>query len=577
MGRPDIIVIGNSETAERCRRFFTKYGFRVSNYLRTSRLRLLDDAAPAGSGEPGTEGRITSNCPVVLATGPVRRVILRHKLHALGVPDELIIRHSYLYSLWMENLVDSLSFNSDWSPNEYVSYLLSHYPASGHNAIRVLAQCVSQKIEHATDRKKKTIGVYHATSAYRENLGSQEMYQGLKAQGYNVVYLFGKICGDQFESLDPSYFVGNGIIEYIEGIDILITSGLSLSLPKGCTTVYFVHDIYDSPAGRNEAARNQLFGPPRESPSLDRVDYSFLPSRCVMPSHKYSPDLRYPRVRTRPYCCIPGGYPKLDSNLRKIQAIAGPLDSIVYAPTVIGGNFAKYVSLPEYGQRIIDTLLTGFPSYRIIFRPHPHTLSTQYVKDIVARFSTCDKFSLDDNGSSYLDSYGRSALMVTDMSGTAYTFAFTTGRPVVFFSHREHDVAKAFKVSYYADREKVGCVATNLRELQENVALCLAEPDRMTEQVRRFRAWQMFNVGRSEQYFVDNFHHIAEDSRNPDWEYVVCPKAGRGFPDINLDALAKKLTDAVPLSMRLRLIDTVESLPKPVKNIVLAVKRLVVK
>ncbi len=383
---------------------------------------------------------------------------------------------------------------------------------------RKLSTYVSKQIKQDINNEQKTLGVYYPSPAYRSNLGSEKMYNKIRQQGYNVVFLFGTICNDEYEKRPYSYYVGGGIIKYLDLIDIFVFPTLTDDLPERSKKVLFVHDIYNSPRGKAETPIKPDDGKPMFAPPLlDELDYTFLPGTSVMPKSN-----RVPYIRKKPLCRIPGGYFKLDRNIRYFESKKCPIDSIIYAPTVCNDNFVNYVSLPEYGGKIIYALLENFPDYNIIFRPHPHTLDTKYVSEIVQQFSGNKRFAFDSNPSFYLDNYCRSRLMISDMSGTAFTFAFTTFRPVVFFSHNEAKVEDAFgHVHYFKDRNKIGCVATNIDELNEKVTMLLNRNDEFKEDIRKFRNSEIYNVGKAEDYFAENFHYITEGKKHKDWQYVV--------------------------------------------------------
>ena len=57
--------------------------------------------------------------------------------------------------------------------------------------------------------------------------------------------------------------------------------------------------------------------------------------------------------------------------------------------------------------------------------------------------------------------------MITDFSGTAYTFAYSTLRPVIFFSKNEKKFAKSeiSNLFYFKDRKIIGFVSKNLNQL----------------------------------------------------------------------------------------------------------------
>ncbi|MHC4742389.1 MAG: CDP-glycerol glycerophosphotransferase family protein, partial [Planctomycetota bacterium] len=342
-------------------------------------------------------------------------------------------------------------------------------------------------------------------------------------QGYNVIFLFGVLCDDEFEKRKHSYYAGHDIVNCLDFVDVFVIPTVMLGLPERARKVLFVHDIYDSPSGQAEVPRVSSNGKySLESAYRDELDYLFMPCTALVGKKNRI----YPLIRKKPLCRIPGGYIKLDHNIRYFEKNKAGVDSIIYAPTVTGGAFANYASVPKYGEQIVEAMLDFFGDYRIIFRPHPHTLETEDVRNIAERFSSNRRFVFDSNASSYSDNYCRSAVMVTDMSGTGFTYAFMTLRPVVFFSHREDDVAEVFNnVRYFEDRHRIGYVATTIEDLKCKVGCALKDCKRFARRIRRFRGESIFNLGRAEDYFAENFPYIAEGKRHKDWQYVVAPKS----------------------------------------------------
>jgi hypothetical protein len=523
----NIIVFSDSELAIDCHRFFTKYGFEVASFVLAKRTdKMLFDVPVFQLDEMDDKQLVDLDCPIIIASSnPAFISDVQKKLDSLMTEKHLVFEEPLIYSAWLEQLVDAISFNSTSTPNEYVEHLLVTHPAGlddGRNAAEALAKYLSQKIKQDIDAAKKTLAVYYPSSAYRMNLGSGQMYDKIRQQGYNVIFLFGVICNDEFEKRAYSYYAGHDIVNFLDFVDVFAIPTVMLGLPKRAKKVLFVHDIYDSPLGPEGLPRESADGEyPRESAFLDELDYVFLPCAAVMRRNRIRP-----LVRSKPLCRIPGGYIKLDHNIRYFENNKLPVDSIIYAPTITTGDFARYVSVPKYGQRIVEALLEGFADYRIIFRPHPHTLQTEDVTKIAEHFSRDKRFVFDSNASFYNDNYCRSAVMVTDMSGTAFTYAFMTLRPVVFFSHREQDVAQAFNnVKYFEDRERIGYIATNIAELKEQVARALKNAERFARNSRRFRDETVFNLGKAEDYFAENFHCIAEGTKHKDWQYVVAPSS----------------------------------------------------
>ena len=75
-------------------------------------------------------------------------------------------------------------------------------------------------------------------------------------------------------------------------------------------------------------------------------------------------------------------------------------------------------------------------NYKIIFRPYPANRDSKLIKNIKKKFEKEKIFSLDMSDD-YFEIYSRSLCLITDISGTAYTYAFMTGRPIIFFSNNE--------------------------------------------------------------------------------------------------------------------------------------------
>ena len=67
--------------------------------------------------------------------------------------------------------------------------------------------------------------------------------------------------------------------------------------------------------------------------------------------------------------------------------------------------------------------------------------------------------------------YSNTKFLITDISGTAYTYAFFTKKPVIFFSSKEK-LLKKYKfdeLSYFIDRKKIGLIVQNFKELSNAV------------------------------------------------------------------------------------------------------------
>lgn len=133
------------------------------------------------------------------------------------------------------------------------------------------------------------------------------------------------------------------------------------------------------------------------------------------------------------FCVIPQGYPRLHILSRKIKELGNKPDSIIFAPQGTMYNMSDGgCRLQNYGKRIIRTLLTNFPDLNIIFRPYRLDLDSAEVKEICAAFTNEKRFILDSRrGRAF--SFSRGAVLVTDLSHIAQSFAYTTLRGAIYF------------------------------------------------------------------------------------------------------------------------------------------------
>ena len=476
--------------SERMKVFFYLFARTIVRFLRAQRKRAYRQIV----------------CPVA-GRMPGVGVFLRNKMLYRWLQDDavaLIARTAFTGDKEMEKLLSSLSTKD----------LLS-----AQSVFSVLGKLQKEKIRNSLDSRKKTVALYFASGAYRENTGT--IAKGLREKGYNVFILIGEVCDDKYEQGEYVYYGGNDIINELDFIDVLIEiSGIAEKLIH-TKKIYFPHDIYDSPLG-NVVNREGI------AKHMAECDYLFLSSHYVLDRCEqmiFFVRRKFPRalVVKPQVCLIPGGYIKLDKNLEYFEHHKQDTTALIYAPTVMKermGGMGSVASL-AHGDKVIEALLGHFQNYDVIFRPHPHSLDTVVVKKIVEKYSSYPRFLFDDNQSSYMENYAKSALMVTDMSGTAYTYAFTTLRPVVFFSHDENKAQKRFgEFAYFKDREKIGRVAQSIEELIQYTEALLATKNEWSMRIKRHRDPLIYNIGKAEDYFVENFEYIAEAKKHPDWVYI---------------------------------------------------------
>lgn len=127
------------------------------------------------------------------------------------------------------------------------------------------------------------------------------------------------------------------------------------------------------------------------------------------------------------------GYPKIDKmkatydrsiNGVAIEEYTNDKKVVMFAPSWGEANILKH-----YGFSIVKELIEG--GFHVILRPH--NLSFEYDLDVIDElllyFAGCD-FEVD--GAIGSDKMLSSDLLISDWSGVAYEYAFTTERPVLF-------------------------------------------------------------------------------------------------------------------------------------------------
>lgn len=424
---------------------------------------------------------------------PILRTIFRKRLM------------EYLANQKAVRFLQKCIFDSMDEGKDFLDSLPTHDLINAERLFGKLTEVQKERIRETIDPNKKTIAIYLVGSGYSENLGN--IADKLRSKGYNVPTLVGTSPAEVAEVY--------GAIRKDACVDACICLGAIENMPTDTKIIYFVHDIHDSAI----SYMNKVL---RITPTFD---FHFLPNpfalsrakeQILAGREKFSGNT----AMKKEVCLIAGGYPKLDSNLRYFQEhCQQDSKTIIYASTVMD-DMADLVSLTRHGDEIIGVILNSITDYDLVFRPHPGTLGTPEVKRIVKKYRNHPRFVFDDNASFYMDNYSKSALMITGMSGTAYTYAFTTLRPVIFFSHNEVEVTRRFgDYQYFVDRSKIGYVAQNVDEMVEKIRLLLTSKGDFSSRIKEYRDSFVYNVGKSEDYFVDNIEYILEDKKHPDWGY----------------------------------------------------------
>jgi len=283
--------------------------------------------------------------------------------------------------------------------------------------------------------KKKIIFFYHP----KENLTKMHTYYIedflLKFDKHNV-FFGGKIL------LFKYFYIKESLLRYIYNVDIFVSNNLCDNFTHSSKRVYFHHDIYDTPLVEKKKKK-------KITKRLSKYDFVLLAST----KSKYIFEKTFFKVKKKPKILYLGFYPKLNYLLKKKIVRKKIHNNIIIAPTDFYA-FPK-LTIQPYLENLISCLIKN--NYTITYRPHPSNAKEKKVLILVKKFRNVKNFILDTTPN-YFNSYSSSSLMITDISGTAYTYAFLTKNPVFFYSPNEKIIQKTYynNLSYFIDRKKIG-------------------------------------------------------------------------------------------------------------------------
>ena len=310
----------------------------------------------------------------------------------------------------------------------------------------------------------KIVFFYFPVKSYQNNF--LELIDELrKENNLDVILAYNKGSSNEVKNYDKAFFLNLGYLKYIHNIDIFLSSYMVYEFPNSLNKIYINHDIYDTPWVNPEVEKKLIS-------TLVRYDYIFLSSDIAISELKKKIN-QYHNVKSNKnkMSLINTGYLKLDHVHKNLKENNLPEESILLAPTL--SSMLTDYNLDKFVDSIIEEILKNH-KFKLIYRPHPGDLINKekkiVIKNVYERYKGQSNFSLDDN-TSYLESYKKSKILVTDFSGTAYTYAFSKLRPVIFFSKNEEKLKKSElnELFYFKDRGTVGKIIQDIDKLNKEI------------------------------------------------------------------------------------------------------------
>ena len=271
-------------------------------------------------------------------------------------------------------------------------------------------------------------------------------------------------------------------------VDYFISNNICDVLIKKAKKIYMHHNIYDDPWVPKNKEEQMC-------KRLSYYDYIFLSSEksLQMTSQMFN---EY-KVINKPKL-IEIGYPKIDFLFSKLNKEENKEKNILIAPTQIDG-FPEFTIATHL--KDLFTILLNNTNYNIIFRPHPRDRNNSIIKKLIINFEKNERFNYDTS-ENYIDTYCKSYLLITDISGTAYTYAFLTSNPVIFITPNESKLANYNydKLNFFLDRNKIGKTINSTIEIIENIKLIEKDYNLFNKSIELLRKDMKF-FGKSKEKF----------------------------------------------------------------------------
>ena len=341
----------------------------------------------------------------------------------------------------------------------------------------------------SSDKINIAIIAYYPT--YRTKFGN--LIPKLK-QKYNVFTIVDRILNDDFEKsghhniLFPYRIIGQGQTYYlnmdIPEIELILTAdGVGYEngkidrefLSKKATRIYFPH-TFNIATGYNIP-----------------VDYFIVPSKTLMKiyAHHIKDSKRL----------LPCGYPTLDVAISKYHYQSQ--NTLTYAPTLRYADpkrSANLMAFAGFDCNLIEWLLKN-THYNISYRAHPINYLNNHIFHnlIKQRWQGEKRVNIDNKlGTAF---YNYSDFLITDTSGTAFTYSYTTLRPSFFFA--PYPLDEKSKDGNHIIPAKTAKNFSQLKSLIESI-----EEKKDREYFYNLRESDIYNVGKSEEAILEKIEEI---------------------------------------------------------------------
>lgn len=403
------------------------------------------------------------------------------------------------------------------SSNSFVSVLqtyLSRNSKSFHNALEQAAGNSNALEEHYSQLSMH--GEKELSFRFFDNGVSFVKHFSKLPNAVAKVYETETLSDETMDTDFPNHFFCSKKTALSRGAKLIVTSQLGICSAPNYPKMTLLHTIYDSPVYHSSI-----------------VDILAQPTRHYL-TVASKPSMRQLRKLCEKHRCynvtlIPAGYPKLDLAVASyIENTSVDTFTILYAPSeyLVASEQREMASSIKESLMFIPSLLKEFPDSQIIVRPHPVDIKSfdkgnspdknhRHFAKLLDLIDSSPRITLDNR--SQQESFSVANALITDVSSSAYSYAFTTLKPVFFYSKNDYSLLSLHPdITFLKHRQKIGAIVQNRQELVDAIGSYRSNSQVFWESIKTLRSDQIYNFGNALNYIYSSIEIVLSKRKQPD-------------------------------------------------------------
>ena len=355
--------------------------------------------------------------------------------------------------------------------------------------------------------------------------------------GHKIVFLdtFNKKAFTHLKNFGEIRVIRPNDISTQSDLNVIFTEDKCLNAPEGCPVVGLTHAhipiAYDN-KDKDEYCIYMEF--------LAGCDYLILGHNNLNKfkgsdfEELLSLSINHKTIRSSHAVLIPGGYPPLDSLIKKIERNSKKADTILFAPSI---NCNSHDDLNNMAAAELVSKI--FPDKKIIYAPYPSQQDLQDGFEIVNALNRKNLFLIHEPQTT-AELFTCSKILITDSSTTAFTYSMATLRPHIqcqFNGKRKEPT-----------QTNTGWIVYSLSQLENILYNFQNSLDHYKHSLLEKRNQDYANIGHTAEYIIENIDIISKNKTLPNWLKVKRTTSNEYTNISDLEALAK--IEKIPVGPR---------------------------